>query len=271
MAFTPLFGLLAVTFSVCSVPVAVRERLSRHHAPASVGDIAAQFEALRGEAAWPNGLTDVMVPDLVQVYEQLARELSTIGFSAAGYHLDKNNKFLAACGRVSFGACLKQQREATVTSRHRLRSQNGRAATLLHTLAANGKPAVISLKTPLAGILWTTKIVGFMGELFQRLSGDDAALHDIKKEANRAFDRQVGTCWGRHPRDSALKTVVKNGIMTAVPNQANFIRHFGNAAGAMRDMKRFADVVVPLSYGIRKMVLAMSLDDCKTNCWYHSG
>lgn len=262
MAYRTLVTLAVATQQHC---FAVRHNHNVHEElKGPVNDIADEFQATLNinEGGFDAAAPNIPVPTLVQLYEALADKMGPMGFGAAADHLKKNINFMKGCGEMTVAECVHAQSEITETSGW------SRKTKPIHTKRRGDTPASIKGDTPLIGLMWCNKFVGFMGELFDRLSTSERPW-DLAGISSEVFRRQVATVWaGGFSTDAALEGLVRHGITSAMPDESTLVKSMGGEEEAIADMKSFASITVPLTNSVRKHILEAGFDDCKKDCWY---
>jgi hypothetical protein len=262
------FARLIAAAALVALRTAAALRLGSHakdnssSAQDEIRDLATRFEVLRGEAQWPDNASVVLVPELVDACRDLTTMLKgpaflKLGFSAAADHIEKNLKTMAECGDVTLAECLQFESQRTVSV-----SSWGRSSTKpAHTLANGGAPAILQDPSPAMGIDWTTRIVGFLGEIVGSLTQSES---DMKKSVNLAFKRHIGSAF-KGFTDSVVEAMISTALSSSVPSKPTMMSVLGGDS-ALPGLARLADDLLGLTGGMRIAIKLVGLDTCKKDC-----
>eukprot|EP00931_Biecheleriopsis_adriatica_P103768 TRINITY_DN78562_c0_g1_i1.p1 TRINITY_DN78562_c0_g1~~TRINITY_DN78562_c0_g1_i1.p1 ORF type:complete len:267 (-),score=55.18 TRINITY_DN78562_c0_g1_i1:93-893(-) len=218
----------------------------------SIGPIASgmteAFRKLEGVPA-----DQIKLKELQEVVLTTASSLSE-SFEAAATQIRNNILMLSSCpmfdGEGTVGSCL-QSEEAKCTEE----CKKHRPACCVQDKSKK-KPAVLAEGSPPMGILWSMRMLWFIADMFERVSNGETMSH--------AGDRlQVTFAKCTMCPDFVVNKLVKSSLAAGFKDSGKYIEKFGGEEEALKDMKSFAEVALPIITGIFDQLVKHNLDGTK--------
>jgi len=191
---------------------------------------------------------ELQVRKLRDALIEIASALADAGLSPVAGQLTRNAQMLSACPDFGAGGTVEmclQDEESKQTLQDK----------------PKGKPAVLTDPSPSMGLVWSSRILGFIVEMFEKAVAGQR-LHDA---GTSSYNNRIHPAFAKCTvcADYALDRLVARSLTAGLRNENKFYTKVGGKDVAWSDMTEFANVARPLVDGIMSGIIAHRLDDAR--------
>jgi hypothetical protein len=187
------------------------------------------------------------VKELQRIFFAAGKEFRALGFDEAAGQVDRNAKMLSRCPSFNRGVSIDEC----------LRDEEGK-----HILQdkTKGTPAELADNTPSMGLIWSSRILGFMAEMFDK-AGSDGSFYEA---ACSAYEHRIKPAFKKCTFcvDNMVDKVVFHALASGLSGHDGdkYFELFGGKNVAMREMREFARVALPIADGVFAALVDHGLD-----------